>query len=184
MTSTTTAPPSDDPRQAQIEQAMKDEGVNPFDKVQEDYFGFDESQRIMLPDGVSWVEQKVFNEGQRRKYLNTVNRDVRIAKGSGDAIMKMAPGDERKQLLMAAIVDWNMKRNGEPIPFSTRNLEQFLDVAPPRIVDLIEKEVRKANSWLQADMSVEDIDREIASLEEIRKVKIEEEEGKATSGNK
>lgn len=185
MTATDTSlPESPDPTQRQIEESMIEEGQRPFDKVADDYFGFDQTERITLPDNVSWVEHKIFTEGQRRKYLDRVNRDVRLVKGSGDAIMKMAPGAERKALLEEALVDWNLKRAGEPIPFSKRNLEMFLDSAPPKIVDLIEKEVRKANSWLQSDVSVEDLDREIEALQELREKKIEEEEGKDSSASK
>jgi hypothetical protein len=163
---------------AAIEAAMTAEGVSLYQSGQQDYFGFESVDRIKLPDGTSYIEHRILNEGQRRKYLNKVNREVKVQRATGDAVMKMAPGEEKKALLEAAICGWNLMRNGQPVPFNTKNLDEFLDKANPKVIDLIEKEIRKGNSWLQADMSVEDIDREITQLQELRQQKLEEEEGK------
>lgn len=164
---------------AVIEDAMRADGVSPYQATQADYFGFEELRTLELTDGVSYVQHKILNEGERRKYLNAVNRDVRIQRATGDAVMRMSPGDEKKALLEAALVGWNLQRAGQPVPFTKHSVNEFLDKADPRVIDLIEKEVRKANSWLQAEMSVEDIDREITQLQELRTKKVEEEEGKA-----
>lgn len=165
---------------ASMEASMKASGAPTHESVQADYFGFEETGRIFLPDGVSYVDHRILNEGARRKYLNAVNRDVRIQRATGDALMRMSPGDEKKSLLESAIIGWNLTRDGQPVPFSRTALTDFLDKAPPKIVDLIEKEVRKANAWLQADMSVEDLQKEIDSLEELKQQKIKEEEGNAS----
>lgn len=143
-----------------------------------DYFGADETKTLTLPDGKSWVEIKVLNEGERRKYLNKVNRDLKLDRQSGNASISMAPGDERYALLSAALIDWNLVRGGKPIPFTKSNRDTFLDEAQPKIIDFIEKEVRKANPWLLSDMTIEEIDREISALEEMREVKRKEDEGK------
>lgn len=146
----------------------------PNETVQQDYFGFAETHRCVLPDGVSYIEHKTLTEGDRRKYLNKTNRDVRVEKGGG-ATIKMAPGDERAELLKAAIVGWNLQQNGNPVPFCSPALEKFLAAANPRIVDLIEKDIRLKNPWLLADMSSEDIEKEIADLQELlEKVRAEE----------
>lgn len=162
-------------------QAMAADGVPTTESAQVDYFGFDETHKVMLPDGKSWIEHRTLNEGNRRKYLNAVNRDVRIDKVKGDAILKMAPGEERKQLLIAAIIGWNLVKDGSPLAFDKRALEEFLDKAPPKIIDIIEKDVRLKNGWLQAEMTVEDIEQEIANLEEVLAKKKEDEEGKERS---
>ena len=168
----------EDARIHSIEQGMRDAGESLTETVQADYFGFEETHSITLPDSKSVIYHKTLNEGQRRKYQNALNKDVRIQRASGDAIMRMAPGDEKKELLSAAIVDWNLARGGQPVPFQKRNLDEFLDKADPRIIDLIEKEIRKVNSWLQADMSVEDIQREINQLEELKSRKLDEDDEK------
>lgn len=149
--------------------------------VQADYFACDEVRRLTLPDGVSWIDHRVLNEGQRRKYLTSVNRDVRLQRQTGDAFLKMSPGDEKKALLESAMCGWNLVRNGEPIPFSAPALRDFLDRANPTTIDLIEFEIRKANPWLQSEMSVADMNKELERLTELRDAKIREDEGKASS---
>lgn len=145
--------------------------------VQEDYFGVADTHRTILPDNVSFIEWKVMNEGERRRYLNATNREVKLQKG-GDTVIGMRPGDDRWHLLTTAIVGWNLKRAGQDVTFSRQQLEEWLNVAPPRIVDLVEKDIRRGNPWLLAEMTVEDIDKEIASLQEMRETKIKELEGK------
>ncbi len=169
---------------ARTEEAMRANGVPTEETVYEDYFDTTVEHKVILPDGKQFIVHQELNEGARRKYLNAVNRDVVIQRATGDARMRMAPGDERHALLEAAITGWNVMKAGTPLPFTPANLRLFLDKAPPRIIDLIEKEVRKANPWLLAEMSVEDIDKEIASLQEMRDTKLREEEGKGASASK
>lgn len=177
-----TAPSKDEiaaAREAAVEKGLKAAGQPIDDAVQEDYFGFDEVHRVPLPDGVSFVEHKSLTEGARRKYLNGVNREVRIKRASGDATLSTSPGDERLSLLKAAVVGWNLTRSGQAVEFTLRNLEDFLDKASPKIVDLIEKDVRLKNPWLLAEMTVEDIDTEIEALQEMRAEKVKEGEAQA-----
>lgn len=165
-------------------------GYTPPDTVDtgyKDYFDFKVTEQVMLPDGHSWVEIKKLNEGERSKYQNEVNRDVRIKKNTGDASIRTAPGDERRVLLECAIIGWNLQRNGKPVPFSKDSrgstLSQFLDNTDPVICDIIEKAVRRANPWLLTDMTVEEIDKEIDDLKDMRRTLIEQEEGKASSSD-
>lgn len=173
-----------DTRDEQVEKAMIEAGVDPTDPVQVDYFGFEENHTVPLPDGKSFILHQTLNEGSRRQYLNNVNREVRLQKQSGDAILKMQTGEERHALLTSAIVGWDLVRKNdktgeiEKVPFSAQNLKRFLDSANPKIVDVIEKDVRKHNPWLMQDVTVEDIDEQIAELEEMRADKVKEEEGK------
>lgn len=161
--------------------ASEEEDLQP---VQADYFGFAATRRKYLNDRVSWVELKVLNEGERRKYLNETNREVKLSRNSGDAHLKMRPGDDKAALLQTAIVGWNLQRNGQPVTFNRATLEEFLKFADPRVVDEIDKEIRKMNPWLMAEMSVDDIRKEIADLEELLASKIAEEEGNGTSSNR
>jgi hypothetical protein len=80
---------------AAIEANMVAAGVSPTEDVYEDYFGFDDNRTVTLPDGKSFVEFKVMNEGDRKKYLNAQNKKVTIRKGSGDAEMELSPGNEQ-----------------------------------------------------------------------------------------
>ena len=170
-----------DAAQVSTDNAMRKAGVPVTEVVQVDYFDFEVTRTVTLPDGISFVEHKELTEGQRKKYLNSINRDVIVHRQTGDARMRMAPGDERHALLLTAISGWNLKRAGQALPFNEANVKKFLDAASPRVIDLIDKEVRKANAWLIQDMSVEDIDKEIETLQELRATKVEEESGNSAS---
>jgi len=170
-------------RNKQIVSSMEEAGVTTFEAIQEDYFGFDETYTVKLPDGKSWIAHSALNEGARRKYMNSQNRELKVQKVTGDAIMKIASGEERLALLQQAITGWNLvtknKKTGEiePIVFNLPNLNKFLDSASPAIIDLIEKDVRNRNSWLMGDVTVEDIDKQIEELQEMREKKVKEAEG-------
>jgi hypothetical protein len=169
-------------RAERMQAEMRAAGVSTEEHLQVDYFGFDQVHRVILDDGRSFIEHQTLNEGARRKYMNQVNREVRLQK-SGDAFMKMATGDERHALLESAIVGWNLVRANKdgvvsPITFSPGSLKQFLDKAPPAIIDRIEKDIRDKNPWLVGDVTIEDIDEQIAELNELRDKKVQEAEGK------
>lgn len=174
---------AEDARQQAVAQEMEAQGVSSTTPVQADYFGFEETHVVTLPDGISQIHHKTLTEGDRRQYLDAVNREVRLQKTTGDAIMKMQAGQERHVLLAAAIVGWNLVRDGQPVTFSKGSpgstLEQFLTKANPKVIDIIEKDIRKHNPWLMADLSVEDIDQQISELQEMRAVKVKEAEGNA-----
>lgn len=163
---------------AAMNEAMQDDGLAVETAKPADYFGFEEFKQHYLPDGVSFIEHRVLNEGDRRAYLDKVNREVRVQRATGDAVMNMKAGQEKKALLEQAIVGWNLQRGGTPVPFSPRALEEFLRSANPRIIDDIEKAIRKANPWLQGEMTVADIRQEIKNMEELLEEKLKEEEGK------
>ena len=171
-------------QKALMERDMEAAGIPAEEQVFEDYFGFDERHKVPLPDGKSWVQFEVMSEGRRKHYLNSTNRDVRINRSTGDAHMSMKPGDERHALLLETICDWNLRRGGEPVPFTKNNLQEFLDKANPRIIDKIEKEVRLKHPWLMADMEIEDIEKEIENLQEMLEVKKREQEGNASFATK
>lgn len=163
-----------------VEAGMKRDGIPVEESVQDDYFGFEESHKAYLPDGKSFIEHKTLNHGARKSYLNKTNRDLKINRASGDASISMKPGDEKDELLKAAVTGWNLVRAGEPVPFTKHAFDQWLQNADPRLVDIVEKDIRKKNPWLLAEMSIEDIDKEIESLQAMREVKLKEEEGKVS----
>jgi hypothetical protein len=174
MTETATLP--DEASVAATEAAMSAAGVQTEQPIYEDYFGAGDTHRVMLPDGRQYIEHTELSEGGRRKYLNSVNRDVVIQRTTGDAKMRVAPGDERYALLKTAITGWSLIKGGSPLPFSKQNLEDFLDKAPSRIIDLIEKDVRKHNDWLD-ERSLEDMERELEQLQSDIERKRKEEAG-------
>lgn len=173
---------------AATEKAMKDAGVATTESGLVDYFAFSETHTVPLPDGKQFIVHTTLNEGAKKNYQNMQSRDLIIQRTTGDAKMKMIPGDERHALLSQAITDWYLVRivDGSPVevPFHKRELDKFLLAAPPKIIELVEKDIRAKNPWLLAEMEIEDIDREIANLEEMKRVKIEEDQGKVSSASK
>jgi hypothetical protein len=171
-------------RMERRDQAMRDAGVAADETVQVDYFGFEETEHVFLPDGKSHVTIQALNEGGRRRYLNRVNREVKIAKQTGDAIMQLANGDERRILLAEAIVGWNLVRRNkndgtvQPLIFNEAKLNDFLTTANPKVIDIIDKAVRAQNPWLMADVTLEDLLKQKDELEEQIEKKRAEEEGK------
>lgn len=181
-------PSPDEAKQASLEAGLRAAGESTTVPVFTDYFAFEEKKTVTLPDGAQWVQIKALNEGERKKYRNASNRGLTIKKGSGDANMNLAPGDDLHNLLRLAIVDWHVLRAGPKgpveVPFSKgspgANLEQFLSAAPPAVIDVIDKEVRKMNPWLLGEMELEDMYRERDNLNEMIALKEREEEGKAS----
>lgn len=165
----------------------------PFDKAETepqftDYFGFKATEKFYLPDGKTYIEFDVMNEGAKARFQKLTSRDLRVQRTTGDALLKMDPGAERHALISESVTGWNLMRRApkgearwEHAPFDKSNLNRFLDSADPRIIEDLEKEIRKANPWLMDEMSVEDIDKEISNLQELREKAVEREAGKSAS---
>lgn len=148
---------------------------------QQDYFGFVGSdQKFTLPDGISYIEFRRMSEGKKKAFQDKTSKDLVLERQSGNARMSVLQGSERHELIKACVTGWNLKRGGEPIPFTPINLNDFLDLADPVIIEDLEKAIRKANPWLMAEMSTKDIDREIENLQEMRQVAEERERGEAS----
>jgi hypothetical protein len=142
-----------------------------------DYFGFDERERWYFPDGKQWIEFKKMTEGDRARFLKATRSDVHLNQRSGEARIPFDQSKERKELLVHSCTDWHMVRRGkngswEPVPFQNNGaggmFAQWVDKANPAVLAQLEKAIRKANPWLLNEMSLEQIDKEIADLQELR----------------
>lgn len=155
----------------------------------EDYWGVSETRRYTLPDGKQWIEFKIMDEGDKTKFQKMTNSDL-IVQRSGDSRIKIDPARERHELIKNSVTNWNLVQRDPvlnswtPAPFSTRGVEQWLEKAPPKIVEELELEIRKANPWMQADMSVDEIDKEIERLQDLRTLARERELGEGVSTSK
>lgn len=175
--------------------AMAKAGVDTTEPVFYDYFGFSDEERHYLPDAKGrqsefYLVLRRMNEGAKAAFQKKTSRDLRVERTTGNAVLKMDPGAERHELIKQSVVGWNLKRRNpknpqviEDAPFDASNLTRFLEGADPRIIEDVEKAIRKLNPWLMDEMSVEDIDREIENLQEMRKVAVEREAGKSISAN-
>lgn len=134
---------------------------------QQDYFGFNRDERFMFPDGQSYIVISALNEGEKKKFQDKVSKDLVLEQRTGNARMTVLQGTERHELIKAACKDWNLVRGGKPVPFNNINLGDFLTLGDPRLIEDLEKAIRKLNPWLMAEMKAEDIRREIDNLNEM-----------------
>jgi hypothetical protein len=150
------------------------------------YFAFSDSKRWYFPDGNQWIQFHVMNEGDKAKFQRKTNRDIKINQKTQDATVKMDPAEERWELIKSSVDDWYVfapavegPNLGQmlQVPFTvsdTRNptkmcLERWLALANPKLVEDLEFEIRKANPWLQADMTCRgDRQGDLAACGELR----------------
>ena len=162
-------------------------------EVYEDYFGFGSNERWYFPDGKQYIEFQIMNEGQRREFQKKTNRDITFNRGTNDAKIKADPAEERWHLIITSVVGWNLKRRQPDGTFADvtfskgtagSELEKWLRVANPKLVDDLEFAIRKANPWMQAEMTVEEIEKEEARLAELKQQVLERERGEGSSSSK
>ena len=151
---------------------------------QQDYFGFVKEYEHTLPDGISIINYRAMNEGAKKKYQSEVQKPLRINTRTNEAQASVDPAADRHALIRHSLTGWNLKRGNQPVPFTERNLKDFLDLADPSIIDGIEKSIRKANKWLLADLTVEQIDEQIEELQELRVDVEARESGEGASASK
>lgn len=149
-----------------------------------DYFSFMASEKFYFPDRKQYIEFQIMNEGAKSEFQKKTQKDLVVERQSGNARMRVNPATERHELIKASVTGWYMFRGGKEYPYSPRMLDDFLKLADPKIIEDLEKAIRKANPWLMSDMSVEDIDREIANLQEMREIAVEREAGEGSSSSK
>lgn len=182
MSQDSTTPPTDPD-----EPGFGGPGVTETPGGQIDYFGFyGGGKKWYFPDGITYMEFSAMNEGQKKKFQKASSRDVTIKRG-GDAKLAMDVAEERWDLIITVTSDWNLVQAGpdgnRPVPFSTVGLKRWLEVADPKLVADYEFAIRKANPWLQGDMTTADIDEEVERLQELRKDVEAEENRKASSSS-
>lgn len=152
--------------------------------VYEDYWGFAQTDKFYFPDGQQYIEFQVMNEGQKSMYQKNINRDIKINRRSGDATIQSDVAQERNALITSSVTGWHMRQGNGFVAFDKRIFGTWLAQANPKLVEALEQAIRKANPWLQGDMTVEDIDEEIDRLREMREELVKEQQGKETSRNK
>ncbi len=173
------------------EKNMRAAGVNPDEPGYEDYYGFDERETWYLPDGKQWIEFKKMNEGDRRRYQAKTTKDIRLAKTSGDATIRVDPGEERAILFETTVVGWHVVRKQpdgtfREVPFgpnasSGSEFGKWAITVNPTLLDGLEKAIRKANVWMLNEQTVQAIKDQMTELGELLKEAEKREEGKGAS---
>lgn len=169
--------------------AMLEAGVNPEESQETDYFGFSSNHEFIMPNGRQKIFFSAMNEGAKSKFQKVTSRDLRVNRQSGDAHVKMDPAAERHALIEESVTGWTLRRKNpqkghwEDAPFNQPTLRRFLEVSDPAIIEDLEKEIRKANPWMMDELTVEEIDREVENLQELRVEAVKREEGKEASAS-
>lgn len=140
----------------------------------ENYFGFEVTEKFMLPDGKQWIAFKPLNEGERALFENSTQKDVTVNRRTDEAKIKMSVSSDRHALLLQSVCDWHMMQrqaNGEwvKVGFSKGpggTFAQWLSKANPKIVNALHQAIVNANDWMVAELTAEAIREEIKSLQE------------------
>lgn len=155
-----------------------------------DYWGTDETHDWFFPDKIQFVTIKVMNEGDRSVFERMTSTDLNIDQRTQSTRVRMDQARDRHELLKRAIVGWKLYRRAhkgpnegkmEELNFSQENLSKWLQEAPPKIIDEINMFIRKHNTWLHGDMTIEQIDEEIERLRDVRAQLVERDAGKGDS---
>lgn len=166
-------------------QGQPEMDMNDYD----DYWGVDETHRFTLPDGKQWIEFRIMDEGAKTRFQKMTNQDLTIGRDNS-AKVRMDPAKERHELIKQSVIGWNMvtrdRQTGrmEPVAFAPQLLNKWLEVAPPKVVEELEYEIRMKNPWMQSEMTLESVDKEIERLQEVRRQIIDREAGEGSSASK
>lgn len=171
-------------------------GQTAGDAIYENYWGVDETYRFMLPDDKQYFEIRPMDEGRKVQFQKLTNKAVRMNQRTEEASFDIDPAEERWTLIKESVIGYHIMQPSPdgtwseyPCPPYTdprfrRSLEQLLEKFNPKIVQDLEFFIRQKNPWMQADMAVEDIDKEIDRLQQMRRDKVNQESGEGSSANR
>lgn len=143
-----------------------------------DYWSFQTTEKWYLPgqDGVpqdlkQYILFKRMTEENKAEFQTKTNRDIRVQNTTKDIKLNMNPAQERAELLRISITGWylfkpNHKGELVEIGFSDKERAAFIRQADPKLIQDFEQAIRKANPWMRAEATPEEIRAEIASLTE------------------
>lgn len=174
------------------EEAMIAAGAPVEEKIEFiDYFTFEEKQRWYFPDGKHYVEFQAMTEGDRRKYQSKTMTTMTMNRASGDSKIGINVARDREALLDISVTGWFMERrdglgNIVEVNFNDKNngWKAWSEKANPKFIEDIEKAIRQANPWMQADLDIEEIDNEIDRLQTLRNELRDRQLGEDGSSNK
>lgn len=126
-----------------------------------------------FPDGVQYISFLPMNHGMRARFSASTNKELTLDRKSGNAKIKTDISGDTDVLIEISVTGWHVMRGGVPQPFSKAgpgsSLFQFLQQADPALVDSLEKAIRKANPWMDSEVTIEQIDEQIEELTTLRK---------------
>lgn len=167
-----------------------------YDAPFEDYWGTQEVHRFLLPDGKQYFDIKPMDEGGKTRFQKKTNKGVRVNQRSQDAHLDLDPADERHTLIKESVVSFKIMQKGADGQWSEfpcppegdsrlkSSIEKLLEKFNPKVIQDLEFFIRTKNPWMQADMDIEEIDKEIDRLHELRRQKVEHDAGEGASATK
>lgn len=182
--------------------AATDAPGNDLEVVQyEDYWGVQETFTYFLPDGKQFFEIKPMDEGAKTRFQKMTNKGIRMNQRTQDAHLDIDPSDERHTLLKESIVGWKiMQRDPKaeggwselPCPEDENRRKRVIadNFASqeakfnPKVIQDLEFFIRTSNPWMQADMDMEELEKERERIDLLIKQKKEHEAGELVSANK
>lgn len=170
MTQPYTDPEFDRPQDAGLDHSghtvVRQTGSEAEPIVYEDYWGTDETVRHVMPDGNSWFEIKKMNEGDRARYQYEAALKMTTKRKSGDTEIDLDQAKDRMALICNSVINWNIRKGGEVVPFNKAALRAWVTATGPNYVDALISKIRKFNPFLQEDLSSADLREQIKDLEE------------------
>lgn len=160
-----------------------------------DYWGVRETFRFMLPDGRQYFEIRPLDEGGKTAFQQKTSKGIRMSQGSDEATIDIDPATERHELINRSVVGWHLvgrNKFGELqfIECSDNEtnrrtaLQRFIKNMEPKIVQELEFFIRTKNPWMQEDVPIEELEKELARVQGLIDQKLAEEAGEADSANK
>lgn len=160
------------PEQIQATREAEAAGVPTTRTIRRDYWSttnelkhYLKGQEDIPESDRQYVVFKPMNEGARARFQKLTNKGVVVDRMTNDIRMGMDPAGDRHSLLEVSITDWLLFRGDEQVPFRSHELTKFINQADPDIVDDIERAIRKANPWMESEISSDEIKEQIDELE-------------------
>lgn len=114
---------------------------------QRSYFNSNKLNRVVLDDGLSYIEHKLIDEGTFEKFQDLTST-VKLDKDNSSTEVDLALGRTRKFLLEMLVVGWNLvDEAGNSIPFAYAKLMEL----PPAVIHKVVEDIYEKNDILRAD---------------------------------
>lgn len=116
-------------------------------KAQRSYFNSNKLNRILLDDGLSYIEHKLIDEGTFEKFQDLTST-VKLSQENASTEVDLALGKTRRFLLENLVVGWNLVDEADnALPFSYNKLMEL----PPKVIHTVVEDIYQKNDILRAD---------------------------------
>ena len=137
--------------------------VSAFDYGQDHKFELDKEQ---------YIQYKKMTEGQRRRFQSALSsRPFVVNQATGEMSVTVDIAEQRYLLLKYSISGWNVFDGDKSVEFNDVELENFLENGNTDILDELENEIRKVNTWLlEQTTTLTEKQEEVLKKEKSKKV--------------